>query len=313
MPSSPSEFTDALLSRGERPSTAAAHRFILGGPFGSEPLKSSFERLTHFAEAGGLLVETARSYAGGAAEESVGQWVRKNPGVLGVVTKVGHDHTGQDLPLTRETVHTHVHASLKTLGVEAIDVLLLHCDDPARPVDELAETLLSLIEAGYAHHVGASNWQADRLNDLAFALHRRGRTPAASYQFSLAEPDPAQIGPSRHASSAVRAVVLDHHLPLLTWSSQARGFFARTGPKAPDNGRPDPFERAENRARRERCRQLGGQLDARPETVALAWLLHHPEAWPSIGPRTAQQLDRSLDALKLALTEEQVRWLETGL
>lgn len=309
MPHFPLELLDGLFDQDD--TRSAAHRFVLGGPFGAEPAEASAERLAHFADAGGLLVETSHSYAGGRAEAAVGEWLRKNPGVLGAVTKVGHDTTGTDIPLSRTTVHEHVRSALENLAVDTIDVLLYHCDDPARPVAELADTLVGLVEAGYVRRVGVSNWQPERLSALAVELAGRGHTPIASYQFSLAEPDPALLGGSLHADRAVLDVVRAHHLPLFGWSSQARGYFARTEARQV-NGRPDPYDTEDNRARRLRCRELAGQLGSRPETVALAWTLHHPEVRPSIGPRTTEQIDNSLEARRLTLTEDQVRRLRHG-
>lgn len=309
MPHSPLQLLDGLLD--EEGMESAAHRFVLGGPFGAEPAETTAERLAHFADAGGLLVETSHSYAGGKAEAAVGDWLRKNPGTLGVATKVGHDTTGGDIPLSRDIVFEHVRSALENLGVEAIDVLLYHCDDPTRTVAELADTLVSLVEAGHARRVGVSNWRAERLSELAAELGGRGHMLVASYQFSLAEPDPALLEGSLHADSAVLGVVREHRLPLIGWSSQARGHFARTGPKS-HNGRPDPYDTEANRARRLRCVELAAQLGTQPETVALAWTLHHPGVWPSIGPRTTAQIDNSLQARRLTLTEEQVGWLRDG-
>ncbi|MEU6198588.1 aldo/keto reductase [Streptomyces sp. NPDC047061] len=309
MPRSPLQMLDGLL--GQEGMESAAHRFVLGGPFGAEPAEVSAARLAHFADAGGLLVETSHSYAKGQAEVAIGPWLRQNPGTLGVATKVGHDFTGADIPLSRDTVHGHVRAALRSLGVETIDVLLYHCDDPDRPVAELADTLVSLVEAGYVRRVGASNWPAQRLSALTAELAERGHTPVASYQFSLAEPDPAHLGGSLHADRAVLDVVGEHRLPLLAWSSQARGYFARTEPRE-INGRPDPYDTVDNRHRRRRCLELADQLGTRPETVALAWTLHHPQVWPSIGARTTEQIDRSLEARRLQLTDAQVGWLRHG-
>lgn len=309
MPHSPLHLLDELFEQEEMES--AVHRFVLGGPFGAEPVETSAERLTRFAAAGGLLVETSHSYAKGLAEPAIGQWLRRNPGTLGVLTKVGHDTTGADLPLDRDTVHDQVRAARDNLGVETIDVLLYHCDDPTRSVAELADTLVGLVDAGYVRRVGASNWQPQRLSALAAALAGRGRTPVASYQFSLAEPDPALLGGSLHADRAVLEVIREHRLPLLAWSSQARGYFARTEGRQ-FNGRPDPYDTEENRARRQRCRELAADLGTRPETVALAWTLQQPQMWPSIGPRTTDQIDRSLQARSLTLTGDQARWLRHG-
>ncbi|MFG2965378.1 aldo/keto reductase [Streptomyces sp. NPDC048288] len=309
MPRSPLRMLDGPL--GQEGMESAAHRFVLGGPFGAEPAEVSAARLSRFADAGGLLVETSHSYAGGRAEEAVGSWLRANPGTLGVATKVGHDITGADLPLARDTVHAHVRAALRNLGVETIDLLLYHCDDPERPVAELADTLVSLVEAGHVRRIGASNWRPDRLAELAAELAGRGHIPVASYQFSLAEPDPVLLGGSLHADPAVLDVVRAHRLPLLAWSAQARGYFARGEPREAD-GRPDPYDTEDNRARRDRCRELAGQLGTRPETVALAWTLGQTSVWPSIGPRTTDQIDRALQARRLRLTDAQVHWLRHG-
>ncbi|MFI9833576.1 aldo/keto reductase [Streptomyces sp. NPDC051913] len=309
MPHSPVHLLDGLFAQQDMES--AAHRFVLGGPFGAEPVETSAERLTRFADAGGLLVETSHSYAKGQAEPAIGHWLRRNPGTLGVATKVGHDTTGADLPLDRDTVHDQVRAARDNLGVRTIDVLLYHCDDPTRSVAELADTLVSLVEAGHVRRVGASNWQPDRLSALAVELAERGHDAVASYQFSLAEPEPALLGGSLHVDPAVLDVVRAHRLPLLAWSAQARGYFARTGTRE-TNGRPDPYDTEDNRARRRRCRELAAELGTRPETVALAWTLHQSQVWPSIGPRTTDQIDRSLQARGLRLTGAQANWLRHG-
>lgn len=278
-------------------------RLVLGGPFGEEEPSASAERLAYFAERGGRLVESARSYRGGTAEEAIGLWMRKNPGALDAITKVGHGPDGRDLPLTRAAVRSDVETSLACLRVEVLDTLLLHCDDPARDVEEIAETLADLVDAGYTRRIGASNWPAPRLARLADAVARRGHVLVASYHFSLATPDPVALR-SLAAGPDVLGVVEAKGLPLLSWSAQARGYFARS-----PGSDGSPYDTEESRARRRRCRDLAGELGAAPETVALAWTLHHPAVLASVGPRTREQLDRSFEALSLTLTGDQLRWL----
>ena len=300
---------DAMLDAG--PADAGVGRFLFGSRFGMEPFEVSAANLAHFVSVGGRLVETAHSYARGKSKEALGQWLRANPGRLAVVTKVGHDMQGGDIPLDRELVTEHLTESLRALGVDSVDVMMYHCDDPRRTPEELADTLLGLVEAGYARRIGASNWSPRRLDALATVLAARGHRAVASYHFSLADPDPALLGDTRYADAETLSVVQRHQLPLLSWSAQAQGFFSRSAPRPADRG-PDPFDTQVNRARRQRCVELAERLGARPETVALAWTVHHPFAWPSIGPKTPEQLDRSLAALDLELTEAEVRWLHDG-
>ncbi len=288
-------------------------RLVLGGPFGTEPLGESFARLDHFAEVGGRLVETAHSYKGGAAQAAIGSWNAEHPGALRVMTKIGHDPASKgDIPLDRALVLEHLDASIAALNVDAADIVLYHTDDPDRTVRELADTLLEIVSSGRARHVGASNWQPDRFAQLATLLAADGQTAIASYQYGLAAPAPERLRPGNLAADGDVLAMLEHaKSPLFAWSSQAGGYFSRTdGADTPT--RSTIFESDENARRRERCRTLAANLGTEPGILALAWTLHRPATWAAIGPRTAEQLDGSVAALGLTLSDEDVRWLETG-
>ncbi|MEC4021097.1 aldo/keto reductase [Streptomyces sp. H27-D2] len=176
----------ALLDHGAGQRDAT--RFIVAGRFGDEPELISHRRLDYFAAAGGRLLETADSYARGRSEELVGRWLRANPGALGIITKVGYSLSGGDIELPAEVVRRHVEGSLRRLGVPTVDVLLLHRDDPSRPVSELVETLKELVWRGYARRVGVSNWTPGRLGELAALMGDAGHVPVVSYHRSLAVP-----------------------------------------------------------------------------------------------------------------------------
>lgn len=302
---------DGLLHEGT--DSSAPSRLVLGGPFGVEPIEESFRRLDHFAASGGRLVETAHSYKGGKAELAIGEWFAANPGVLQIMSKVGHDPISKDdIPLDSKTVARHVRESLAALHVDHLDVFLFHTDDPTRSVDELAATLVGLIDAGMVSSVGASNWELDRFAPLVTALRSVGHTPIASYQYGLAAPDPEQLRPGNLAADAeIHAFLEDEAVPLFAWSAQAGGFFARTGP-AVGESRSYLFETAQNERRRDRCHELAREFGVAPSTLALAWTLRRPETWAAIGPRSVEQLDGSLEALAIDLSCDQVRWLEFG-
>ena len=91
---------------------------MLGGQFGVEPFERSERRLSAFAAAGGVALETTYSYAGGRAIEAVGRWFRQHPSAqLEVVFKVGHDHRGRDMQApTRANVTRNVTDGLAVSG-----------------------------------------------------------------------------------------------------------------------------------------------------------------------------------------------------
>jgi 1-deoxyxylulose-5-phosphate synthase len=282
-------------------------RLVLGGQFGVEPFERSERRLNAFAAAGGVALETAYSYAGGAGIAAVGRLMRERPGRLEVVVKVGHDRQGREMPLSLANVTHDVTDGLTVLGVEAAGVVMLHCDDVARDVEELAGTLTSLVEAGYARSVGVSNWRRERLAQLAVALGRRGHRPLASYHYSLAVPDPRGMrGSDLAADDALIKAVDQARLPLLSWSANAGGYFSR------DDGRGDrgePFDTAASRGRRTRCAELARRLGLAPATVALAWVLARAGTFASVGAGTAAHLDEAFQAAGLRLSADDVAWL----
>ncbi|MDR1824664.1 MAG: aldo/keto reductase [Bifidobacteriaceae bacterium] len=288
-------------------------RLVLGGAFGLESQADSDRRLEAFAAAGGQFVESGFTYFGGKGMAAVGAWQRGHPGRLKVVMKIGHGARGVDIPLTRENIFADATAAVAALHVPALGVMVLHCDDPGRPVDEIADTLVALIDQGVAEAVGVSNWTAPRLAALVPLLLERGHLPLASYHFSLAAPDAALFpGTTLPSTPQILAVVGEYGLPLLSWSANAGGFFARTDADPTPGGGPDPFDTPLSRARRARCRELAALRGLEPATVALAWSLGHPQVWASVGPDSPAQLEQALAATALDLSPADSRWLADG-
>jgi aryl-alcohol dehydrogenase-like predicted oxidoreductase len=109
--------------------------------------------------------------------------------------------------------------------------------------------------------------------------------------------------------------LMRRQMPNFSWSSQGRGFF--TDRAGRDKASNDELVRCwyseANFARRDRAVELGRKLGRSPIQIALAYVLAQPfPSIPLIGPRRLIELEDSLQALDIALTPEQVRWLEAG-
>ena len=95
-------------------------------------------------------------------------------------------------------------------------------------------------------------------------------------------------------------------VPLLSWSSQAQGFFATDGP----GNFPASWHSDDNVERRERARTLAKEKGVEPTTMALAYVLAQPfPVFPIIGPATMRETASSLEALTVQITPEEVAWL----
>jgi aryl-alcohol dehydrogenase-like predicted oxidoreductase len=257
-----------------------------------------------FYAGGGRALDVANVYRDGEAAQAVGSWLAARSSPDGVVLYAKGCHPPHCRP---ELVAAEVDHACRLLGVDRIDVFILHRDDPSRPVSDWADALLEQVAAGRIGGFGVSNWTVARLRDLRGHLDRIGedRLVAFSNHFSLAEmvsaPWPGCLAMSRGELDELR----DLDVKVLAWSSLATGFFA---------GRETPhWDSHANQARRERATELGERLGSSTAAVALAYVLHQPDhVLPVVRTGSEAHLDEMLAAAELRLTDDELEWLETG-
>jgi predicted dehydrogenase/aryl-alcohol dehydrogenase-like predicted oxidoreductase len=269
--------------------------------------------LDDFFERGGNCFDTAYQYAQGRCEELLGAWVASRGIRDQVVILDKGAHTPHCDP---ESVSRQLAISLERLRTDRVDVYMLHRDNRTIPVGEFVDVLNEHVDAGRITVFGVSNWSLERVqeaNAWAGAHGRRGIT-AISNNFSLARMvEPVWAGCVSSFDPAWRAWLTERQMPLMPWSSQARGFFVP--------GRADPADRSDpqlvrgwysedNFRRLERVRRLAADRGVLPIQVALAYVLCQPfPTFPLIGPRLLSETRTSIAALAIDLSPEDLRWL----
>ena len=285
-----------------------------------------FNLLDAFVAEGGTLIDTAHVYAdwlGGErhrSEKTIGAWLKQRGRSDDVViaTKGGHpDLATQLVPrLSPVEIVSDLDESLRFLGVERIDLYFLHRDDPTRPVTEILAVLDAQVQLGKIAAIGCSNWQAARIAEAQAVATVEGFTPFAASQafWSLAIANPSAFA-SDHVliDEEVLGFYRDQRLPILAYTSQARGFFSKAAAIGVDALKPDlraAFDNPENRGRLDRAIVLARELGVSVSAIALAYLTSRGLAGiPIIGPMSIAQLQDSLAAADLRLTAEAVRFL----
>lgn len=106
------------------------------------------------------IIDTAPSYGDGHAEEIVGKAIAGRKEKIFVVTKVGVVHTnkGFQTDLKPESITKGIESSLKRLGVDTIDLYMIHWPDTNTPLEDSIETLLKLQQQGKYRYLGVSNF-----------------------------------------------------------------------------------------------------------------------------------------------------------
>ncbi len=288
--------------------------------------RQAFALLDGAVELGCNSFDTARLYWN--SERTLGAWIRerRNRDEVVVISKGCHPGLLSKRPRLAPSDVTHdLHASLKALGTDFIDLYLLHYDHPTARIEPVMERLNHHIDEGKIRAIGASNWSHERIAGANALAAGKDLTPfgASSVQFSLAEwtrsPWPGAVTLAGDGGRAARDWYSTHGLPVFAWSSLGRGFFSdHYDPKNPDANRRSRwcathFGTEENIRRLERSRMFAREHGVTAAQVALAYVLCHPlHAFALIGCTTLNKLAENVGALSLQLDEATLHWLATG-
>src|SRR5260221_7289553 len=122
--------------------------------FGAEAdERGAHGQLARFVEAGGTLVDTADTYGDGRWEEIIGRWLASRPAeitepvVLATKGRFPLDDSPNGAGLSARHLTRALDASLRRLGVEAVDLYQGHAFDPCTPLEKTVRTLDRVVPA----------------------------------------------------------------------------------------------------------------------------------------------------------------------
>ena len=252
---------------------------------------------------------TANVYSSGRSEEILGRLIQGARDELVISSKVcgqmGEDPNARGL--SRRHIMQAVEASLKRLQTDRLDLYFVHNFDADTPIEETLSALDDLVRAGKILYPAVSNWAAWQ---IAKALGHCARDRLARFEciqpmYNLAK---------RQVEVEILPLARSEGLGVVTYSPLGGGLL--TGKygigKRPERGRlleqdnyikryanPVYYEIAE------RFVQYAGDQGVHPATLALAWVMKHPDlSAPIIGGRDLDQLRPSLAALEFELSTE---------
>jgi aryl-alcohol dehydrogenase-like predicted oxidoreductase len=289
-------------------------RFCLGtmnfGPQAAEP--ESYRMMDRALDVGINFFDTANVYGWkkgeGVTEQIVGRWLAQEGGRAGrrdkivLATKV-YGAMG-DWPNESRLSALHIRRacdeSLRRLKTDRIDLYQMHHVDRDAPWDEIWQAMSVLVEQGKVLYVGSSNfagWHIAQANEAAKARHFLGLVSEQSLYNLIDRSIELEVIPACQA----------YGVGIIPWSPLKAGVLGGLGKEKEGRRAGELAQRtiAKHRERLERYETLCGKIGEKPADVALAWLLHQPAVTaPIVGPRSIEQLDGSLRALDITLSEE---------
>lgn len=192
-------------------------------------------------------------------------------------------------------------ASLARLQTDHIDLYQMHHVDRGAPWDEIWQAMEQLVDAGKVLYVGSSNfagWHIARANEAARRRNFLGLVSEQSLYNLEARSVELEVLPACKA----------YGLGVIPWSPLAGGLLGGALQKTGEGRRGSEDFRArveEKRSQLESYEKLCTDIGEEPANVALAWLLSNPVVTaPIIGPRNVAQLESSLRAPDIELTDD---------
>ncbi|HHV12121.1 MAG TPA: aldo/keto reductase [Clostridiales bacterium] len=317
-------------------------------PLFSGDLKEHFEHLDMAKELGVNFLDTAIGYGG--AEVSIGKWMtaRNNRKDIVVMTKGCHP-SPEGKRVNAEALAEDLYKSLDRLETDYIDIYLLHRDDLELPVGPIVEALNEHFAAGRIKAFGGSNWTHQRIQEANDYAKAHGLEPfrASSPSYSLAEEAaeawaPGTVTISGPNAEEARSWYGANQMPVFAYSSLARGFFSGmvtrerwerekdhimnpgilfSGNATKDQltGRGETIDPIcataycveTNFKRLDRVKILAEEKGCTIAQIALAFITNSKmNVFPISGVANRTELQSTLDATKIVLTEKEHDWLD---
>ena len=263
-------------------------------------------------ESGITFFDTGPTYGSGEAEGLLGaalrEYAERDAYVIAskVFFSAGKTHT--DRGLSRRHILSSVEASLRRLGIEHLDLLLVHRWDPATPLEETLRTLDDLVRMGKVRYLGASSMSAWRFMKALQFQHMLGLEPFICMQnyYNLIY---------REEEREMVPLCLEEGVGITPWSPLARGLLA-----AED---ADPlrltsdvlvsarYDEARDAPVIRRLHQVAAARGEPTAKIALSWLLDAPGVVaPVLGFSAAAQIHLACAALELKLMPSERTSLE---
>lgn len=310
--------TMPLAKRGLATSPLVLGCMSFGGGWNRNPIREQDVRDAEQAIDAALAIgitmfDHADIYAYGKAEETFGRVLKNRSSLRDHIilqSKCGirfaDDHAPGRFDFSRSHILASVDGSLQRLGVDYLDILLLHRPDPLMEPEEVAEAFSSLKSSGKVRYFGVSNMSASQIRFLQRALP--DQIAVNQLEMSLAHLDwldqgvhvNQKAGTTVNFAEGLLEYCQTENIQLQAWGPLAQGCFS---------GRPTTDEPEHIQKTAALVQQMATNKETTLEAIVLAWLLRHPAAiQPVIGTINPQRIAACKDAQQQAQHMTREEW-----
>ncbi|WP_423066383.1 aldo/keto reductase [Devosia sp. CN2-171] len=282
--------------------------------YGGQDEADAIRTLHRAVELGVTFFDTAEVYGPFENEILVGKALRPFRDKVVIATKFGFKidpgKTGTDAMVGVDGRPEHarevVEASLRRLGVDAIDLFYLHRMDPQVPIEDTVGAMAKLVKEGKVRALGLSEVGADIIR-RAHAVHP---ISALQSEYSLWTRDP---------EGEILDTCRELGIGFVPFSPLGRGFLTGAIQKPEDLGSNDfrrglprfsPENMAANAALVDLLEEMAAEKQVTAAQLALAWVINQGDfIVPIPGARKLPHLEQNVAAAAIALTPDELTTL----
>ena len=273
--------------------------------------KESEPIIAHALDMGVNFIDFADFYSLGAGEEVVCNVLRRiaRRDDLVITTKVGYamsdDINAQGH--SRKNIFNAIDNSLKRMGMDYVDIYMLHYFDTETPVEETMAALNDIVLAGKARYIGVSTMYTWQLAKILQVCEKNGWVRPINMQLQL-------NCAYREEEREMIPFCMDQGIGVSVFSPLARGIL--TSDLQSTRNQTDFFtaEMYNDQASKDIAHSVAKIANARgclPAQIAQAWVLNKPEVSSMlVGADTVAQFNSAVAAVEMKLTAEEIYELE---
>ncbi|KLJ12490.1 alcohol dehydrogenase [Blastomyces silverae] len=274
--------------------------------------------------------DTAGLYSNGGAEEMIGKAIRKYDiprHKLVIMSKCwapvsehedvfilpywgdlakSKDYVNQ-FGLSRQAIFNSVEASLKRIGTDYLDLLMVHRVDPTVPIEETMEALHDLVKSGKVRYIGASSMWTYQFATMQFCAERNGWTKFICMQnlYNLLY---------REEEREMNKYCSETGVGIIPWAPLSAGYLTRpaSDKDATVRGRTDVLKRdldEQEKVILKRVEEIANKRGWTMSQVALTWLNKRVSS-PVLGFSSVKLMEEALVTRGQNLTEAEEQYLE---
>ncbi len=263
--------------------------------------KTAFSIMDLYTQNGGNVIDTARLYTNGISESYVGEFISGLRDNLYISTKCAHPPLS-DMShnrLNEIDIEYDIDTSLKTIGIDYIDIVWLHRDDLSVSVGPVIDTMNKMVKKGKIRYFGASNWTYQRIDEANKYADKTNQSGFIASQplYNMATRTKVWDSTLVCLDGDEKAKYDKSHFPVFAFSSQAKGFFEKYSQGTLSEKAKERYLNDDTLKTYERIKKSAQESGNTISYTALSMLIKQSnfDVFPIIGPSNVEQLKSTLN------------------